>query len=480
MMLRNFVFGFVLQAYLIANAHAELTNWTQYKSQNFTLYSDLDKTAVEKALLDFEIFRATLFDVLHLDKAKSYIPVDVYAFRRQQDYAQVKPNGKLSGYFQDTVRGPVMVVGPGELRQLNLGTLYHEYLHYLVRANSSFNYPQWFDEGNAELYSSLEYEDEFVVIGKMAQRAAGKYSNTELFDLKDLLTETNIQSAPDKTIRQFYSTAWIFVHFLHFSSGNGFDDYRSSLTHFLNLYNKGVPPLEAFEQAFPISLQDLQKQLKSYNRKHILYAQRFAKPQVTLNYQSTVVEQGQLYANMSHLAFTSGQADNANEFLQKALKLNNVKALSINSLLLVRDGNIADAIMELEKLVRTPGLEAEVFLNIGQTYKELAKRLPERKDEMHRLAIYYLEKAKNQGNYSQTQVLLADLYWQAGEQQKAAEEIYSAVALMPANLYLNFVAGSYMVKIKNKPYANFFLGNVINWSKDPKQIAQAQTWLASL
>jgi hypothetical protein len=51
---------------------------------------------------------------------------------------------------------------------------------------------------------------------------------------------------------------------------------------------------------------------------------------------------------------------------------------------------------------------------------------------------------------------------------------------MPANLYLNFVAGSYMVKIKNKPYANFFLGNVINWSKDPKQIAQAQTWLASL
>jgi hypothetical protein len=36
------------------------------------------------------------------------------------------------------------------------------------------------------------------------------------------------------------------------------------------------------------------------------------------------------------------------------------------------------------------------------------------------------------------------------------------------------------VKLKNKKYAHFFLGNVNNWSKNPKQIKQAQTLLDSL
>jgi hypothetical protein len=72
------------------------------------------------------------------------------------------------------------------------------------------------------------------------------------------------------------------------------------------------------------------------------------------------------------------------------------------------------------------------------------------------------------------------LYWQIGEQQKVSEEIIAAVALMPSNISLNYLAGSYMVKLGNMAYANFFLGNVLNWSKNPKQIKQAQTLLDSL
>jgi hypothetical protein len=113
-----------------------------------------------------------------------------------------------------------MVIGPGELRQLNLPTRYHEYLHYLVRVNSSFRYPRWFDEGTAELYSSLEYDDDFVIIGNMTNRAAGKYTNSKLVDLKTLLSKTNIRIASSKVIRQYYSTTWLLYIFLPFSSAN--------------------------------------------------------------------------------------------------------------------------------------------------------------------------------------------------------------------------------------------------------------------
>jgi tetratricopeptide (TPR) repeat protein len=373
-----------------------------------------------------------------------------------------------------------MVIGPGDRRRLNLGTLYHEYLHYVVRANSSFKYPRWFDEGIAELFSSLEYDEDFVVVGNMADRAAGRYAKSKLLDLESLLTKTNILSAPKNSITKYYSTAWLFVHFLHFSSVNGFDDYRPSLIQFLDLYNKGVAPLAAFEQAFPVSLKELQKQLERYNRKRTLFAQRFGKPKVQLSYESQELDPGQLYANMSHLAFSSGQRDYSDQFLEHALKLNNSKALSVKSFLLVRQGKTAEAIALLDGLVVIKDLDAEVYLNIGQAYKELIKHMPERKEEMRRLAIYYLEKAKKLGRFSQTHVFLADLYWQAGEQQKAAEEIIGAVKLMPSNIYLNHRAGFYMVKMKNKPFANFFLGNVLNWSKNPMQIAQAQVWLNEL
>lgn len=480
MQLRKLLFLLALHSLFITTAHAEFNTWTEYESPHFRLYSDLDKSKVEKALLDFEVFRATLFEILNLDKTKAFVPVDIYVFKSSNDYWKIQPNRNVAGFFRDTARGPEMVIGPGDRRQLNLSTLYHEYLHYVVRANSSFKYPRWFDEGTAELYSSLEYDEEFVVIGKMADRKAGRYANSNLLDLESLLTKTNILSSSKNSKTKYYSTAWLFVHFLQFSSVNGFDDYRPSLIQFLDLYNKGVAPLAAFDQAFSVSLKELQKQLERYNRKRTLFAQRFAKPQVQLSYQSKELDQGQLYANMSHLAFSSGQRDYSDEFLEQALKLNNSKALSVNSFLLVRQGKTAEAIALLDGLVVVKGLDAEVYLNIGQAYKELIKHMPERKEEIRRLAIYYLEKAKSLGRYSQTMVFLADLYWQAGEQQKAAEEIIGAVKLMPSNIYLNHRAGFYMVKMKNKPFASFFLGNVLNWSKNPMQITQAQVWLDSL
>lgn len=479
-MLRKLLLLLVVYCLCVATAQATFNTWTEYKSSHFRLYSDLAKPKVEKVLLDFEVFRATLVEVLHLDPNADFIPVDIYVFKSKKDFAKIAANSRTAGFFSDSFRGPAMVVGPGELGQAGLNILYHEYLHYLLRVNSSFRYPRWFDEGTAEFYSSLTYDQDSVIIGKLIDRRAGKYANSNLLDLKSLLTRTNVLSGTRKKISQYYATSWMFVHFLHFSSANGFEDYSGSLTKFLNLYNKGVAPLTAFEQSFSVSLEVLQKQLDRYNRKRNLYAKRVPKPQVTLSYQSKELEQGQLYFKMSHLAFISGQRKKSDRFLQQAIDLNNSRALSVKSFLLVREGKTAKALALLETLVRLESLDAEVYLNIGQGYKELATRLPKREEEMRRLAIYYLEKAKTLGRFSQTFVFLADLYWQAGEHQKASNEIIEAVKIMPSNIRLNYQAGSYMVKLKNKPYATFFLNNVINWSKKPKQVVQAQAWLDSL
>lgn len=465
-----------LLIFCIDTAHAKLGQWTEYKSENFTFYSDLDKDDVEKALMDFEVFRASLFDVLNLDTSRNYEPVDIYAFRRQKDFGLIKPKGNVAGYFQITVRGPVMVIGPGNLRKLDLSTLFHEYIHYLVRVNSSFNYPRWFNEGTAELYSSLDYDDDHVIIGKVAGLAPSQ--TTRLMDIKRLLTKTNIQPK-GHGIYQYYSSAWLFVHFLQFSGANGFDDYNESLIKFLNLYNEGVEPLKAFEQAFPIGLEEMQKQLKQYSRKRQFSAMQIAKPEVDTSFDAKPVERGQLHANLSHLAFSVGRQKSSDDLLDQALTLSNPKALSVKAFLLTREGKTDEALAILDSLIRMKDIEPWVYLNIGQAYKELMEPMTERRDEMRRLAMYYLGLAKKYGRYSQTQVLLADLYWQNGEKNKAAEAIIDAVVLMPSNVYTNFLAGSYMVELNNKPYARFFLNNVINWSNNQEHITKAQQWLSS-
>lgn len=475
-MLRTLFLLFVLLNCYIGAAQADLSRWTEYKSQNFNLYSDLDKKDVEKALMDFEVFRAAIFEVLNLDKTKAYLPVDIHAFKSQKDYALIKPKGNIAGYFQSTPRGPVMVIGPGNLRKLDLSTLYHEYIHYLVRGNSSFKYPRWFNEGTAELYSSIDYDDDSVVIGKVAGLAPSKTSR--LMSLKRLLTKTDINLSGNDAY-QYYSSAWLLVHFLQFSGANGFDDYNESLIQFLNRYNEGVEPLKAFEQSFPVSLEEMEKQLKRYSRKRQFSAMQMAKPEVNLDYQARRLDKGDMFFNMSQLAFSAGQQDSSDNFLKKSLKLENTRAMSVNAFLLVRQGKTTEALAVLDKLIRMKDLGAEMLLNIGQTYKELIKPMTERQDEMRRLSIYYLGLAKKRGTYSQTQVFLADLNWQVGEREKAAEEIINGVILDPSNTYLNFVAGYYMVELKNESYARFFLGNVINWSKNAKQIEQAEKWLAS-
>ncbi len=476
-MLRLLSLFLLLSSGFISFAHAKLENWNEYKSQNFTLYSDLDKSDVEKALTDFEIFRTTLFEVLNLDKSRTFVPVEVYAFKDYKDYDLVKPGRNVAGFFTPTTRGPIMVVGPGRLSDLDLNTLYHEYLHYLVRTNSSFRYPGWFDEGIAELYSSVEYNDEIVIIGNPSRLKPR--TQTKLLDLETLLTINRSTLTGGKLTGRYYATAWLFTHFLRFSGDNGFDDYNASLNQFLILYNQGIKPLEAYKQSFAVSLDEMQKKLRRYRRKLRLSALSMTKPEINLDYQSQAMEQGQLYANLSSLAFSVGQQETSTKLLQQAMKLNNAKALSVNAFLLVREDKTEEAIALLDELVRRKNLSAEALLNIGQAYKELSERLSERQEEMRRLATYYLERSKKSGSYSQTLVFLADLYWQAGEKEKAAEEIIGAVSLLPSSTYFNLIAGSYMVELKNEAYARFFLGNVINWSNDPKQIEQAQLGLAS-
>jgi tetratricopeptide (TPR) repeat protein len=474
---------FLLLSLLFWNfpASADFSDFSKYHTAHFDFYSDLDKEQVDSVLEQFEVFRAAVYYQLQLDPEKAVVPVSIYVFKNQRDYDLLKPKRNVVGFFRNTVRGPLMIVGPTGMSEGKLNVLFHEYVHFLLRATQNFSYPTWYEEGLAELYSSIEITADGVVIGGLIGRRLAKTTNANFVELEELLTTTNVDL--DKNSRQidrFYGTSWLLSHFLSFGHINGFVDYRQNLSEFLILQNQGVEPLTAFEKTFPISLDELQKQLKQYNRIRVLKAALIKLPPIDSSIKVSKVEQGQMYANMSHLAFSSGNSEDSTLFLNKALELQNLQARSVKSFLLVRAGEYQQAKVQLDSIVQSKDKDPEVLLNIGQAYMELAVKQSKQRDEMNRLAMYYLQQATEQGSEAQAHVFLARLYWQAGQQQNAVDEIAKALKIMPSDVALNFYAGEYMAKLNNKVLAKRFLGNVVHWSQSKYLADKASGLLSAL
>lgn len=70
-------------------------------------------------------------------------------------------------------------------------TVFHEYIHYLVKATGLVNYPTWFNEGIAEFYATIQIKPDHVVIGNTLKRRASKNAGSKLIKLDPLMSETN-------------------------------------------------------------------------------------------------------------------------------------------------------------------------------------------------------------------------------------------------------------------------------------------------
>lgn len=477
--MRTFVL-FFLVALFVFDASAGVKDWSVYKTENFTFYSDQDEAGVKKSLEELEVFRLALLGLLQLDSSKPLLPVQIYSFKSQNDFRDVSPR-KLGGFFRNTQTGPIMVIGPGDGGQVSYEILYHEYVHYLMRSIYSANFPTWYDEGIADFYSTLDIGQETIVVGREPKGRARRSGNDNLVNLEKLMLETNQSKSRAASFeRSFYSTSWLLVHFLSLGSVNGFDDYRTAMFNFLGLQNKGLSAQEAFKQAFPISVQELERQLKRYNRKRHLNAYKIPKPKVELRYTSSKLSLADTYATLSKLAFDSGKKEIADEYLELALDHKSALAFSIHSFLAARKNDKVEAQKFIQLALDNKSIFAETYLNIAQAYITLAKNDANVKSEMNHLALSYLEKAKESGTMPRASIYLAELYWQQGKKQQAVDEILSLVKLTPADLRANYIAGEYMLRIKNQQFAEFFFGNVINWSHSEALAQQARDMLNAI
>ena len=242
---------------------ARADNWTRVRSGHFVVNTDAGGDRGRQVALRFEQMRAVFGELILRSEVSLPVPLTIIAFRNSEEMQAHVPvyQGKavdLNGFF---LRRPdrdfvVLDLSAGNKWE----TVFHEYAHVLLDGNYPPT-PLWFDEGFADYYSTINVLRDSVEIGKPPAGYLDVLRRVQWIPLAELF-----QVQPDSktyNLRDrrslFYAESWVVVHYL-------FDLQKlpSAGQYFGLVESQRVPVEEAVRQAFGVSPQQLEQQVKKY------------------------------------------------------------------------------------------------------------------------------------------------------------------------------------------------------------------------
>jgi tetratricopeptide (TPR) repeat protein len=242
-----------------AAAPAADTTWTRIKSANFELITSAGEKQGREAILYFERVQ-NVFGRMLKSQDLTPLPVRVVAFRSKKDFEQYRTGDFAAAYYLSS-RDRDYIVMSG-LGFENYPTALHEYTHLLVRHGHS-KVPLWFNEGLAQLYSTLTPQGKRVMIGNLIPGCMAALEREKWIPLTRLV---NVDPrAPEYTEKarasMFYAESWALAHMLGLQN-----NYREDLSRLAKAFGDGRTPEEAFQTADGLTLQQLDKILQAYVR----------------------------------------------------------------------------------------------------------------------------------------------------------------------------------------------------------------------
>jgi tetratricopeptide (TPR) repeat protein len=266
-------------------ARAADQHWLRVSSDHFIVVTDAGEKPGHDVVAHFEQMRSVFGQLLSRSKLRMSEPMEIIALRGDKDYSQLAPqmDGKAVNSVGFWLSGEDRIFIVLNLSQPDSGrSVEHQFAHYML----SYNYPPtppWFDEGFAEYFASLNLtaknaelgsdpeltpSNQTDILGHQTQTKNSK-SLTEILqnpvwlawpDLFTIKTHAaNGQEGTHHTL--FYAQSWILLHYLLNK------DKMSELGKYFGLVEiQKVPVDQAIQQAFGMSVAQLDQEVKTYFR----------------------------------------------------------------------------------------------------------------------------------------------------------------------------------------------------------------------
>ncbi len=219
-----FLVGFALLVPLLRAAKGEVFSglgrkWQYYQSPNFELYSANNERDSRDVLEKMELLRAVFLDTFKL-KVRLPQPVTIYYFDRQADFDGYKSpqlrgsKVQFSGFCSNYADRTVITLAPAENTQAAREVVYHEYIHYLFRI-TELNPAPWFNEGVAELFSTMQEDREWLQLGQPVAGRIYDLRRGKMMPFEQLFAvgygSPIFQNSGHTGI--FYAQSWVFLHY---------------------------------------------------------------------------------------------------------------------------------------------------------------------------------------------------------------------------------------------------------------------------
>ena len=196
--------------------------WTYYQSPNFELYSANSDRDSRDVLEKMELLRAVFLDTFKLT-VRLPQPVTIYYFDNEDDFNGYKPPAyrggdvKFAGFCFGYPDRTVITLAPARDRDAAREVVYHEYIHHLFRITEQ-NPAPWFNEGVADLFSTKEEDNDWLILGQPAAGRVFELRQGQMMPFEKLFAVT-YDSAVFRDSGHtgiFYAQSWAFLHYCRY------------------------------------------------------------------------------------------------------------------------------------------------------------------------------------------------------------------------------------------------------------------------
>ncbi len=254
-------------------------SWHLLESENFSVMTNTRGDTPEALISDLELFRTVVLAITNASAVKDRLPTRALVFRTRREFLRVSGASNIAGYMRATLRGNYMVSGGSSRSMDQRSIMFHEYVHHLLRSASTVNYPSWYDEGFADVLSTIYEADGKVVIGGVSSVRMNTLKNNPMqISLERVVHNDDLSSWHRYHVSYFYGISWALVNYLQF--GHMMKDMPNRVTQlqtYLSLVQRNVERPRAFEEAFKINPRGMEKELNNYlgkNRRPVMMIPR--------------------------------------------------------------------------------------------------------------------------------------------------------------------------------------------------------------
>lgn len=245
---------------------AREAEWVVVESPRFEIYSTFPLEETRALARHLEQFHALIQVVTNVSRRESAVPTRILAFADPEHYAELAPKN-TGGFFAAGIRNHWMLITQPSGRLAASEVILHEYAHQVIRHGTTRTYPVWFDEGFAELFSTVDVvRGGMLSIGAPPEVAGSWIQFGDWLPLERILATRSYGELSGDDRSMFYAQSWLLVHYLTLDRPAREPAFQFSLDRYLDLIELGLSPAAAFESVTGEQLSAVSQRLRSIKR----------------------------------------------------------------------------------------------------------------------------------------------------------------------------------------------------------------------